>query len=177
MRRLVSTLALATLLAGVPGIGRAASFDPDLTWRTMDTPHFHITFHGGLEQIAEETALVAEDIWAELTEELQHDPARRTEVVLVDNTDSANGYAMTLPVNTIVIYVTAPTEGSTLDNYEDWNDAILTHEYTHILHIDTVEGLPRLLRRVLGRVVSVNRVSPGWIVEGHATLQETRHTP
>ena len=177
MRRLVASLALSALLLGAPGPSRAASFDPDLTWRTMETPHFRITFHGGLEQIAEETALVAEDIWVEMTEELQYDPERKTEVVLVDNTDSANGYAMTLPVNTIVIYVTAPQEGSTLDNYEDWNDAILTHEYTHILHIDTVEGIPKALRKVLGRVVSVNRVSPGWIVEGHATLQETRHTP
>ena len=177
MRRLVPTLALAALLLGAPAVGHAASFDPDLTWRTMETPHFRITFHGGLEQVAEETALVAEDIWAELTEELQHDPDRKTEVVLVDNTDSANGYAMTLPVNTIVIYVTAPAEGSTLDNYEDWNDAILTHEFTHILHIDTVEGLPRVLRKVFGRIVSVNRISPGWVVEGHATLQETRHTP
>lgn len=177
MRRLVPTLALAALLLGTPAVGHAASFDPDLTWRTMETPHFRITFHGGLEQIAEETALVAEDIWAEMTEELQHDPARKTEVVLVDNTDSANGYAMTMPVNTIVIYVTAPAEGSTLDNYEDWNDAILTHEYTHILHIDTVEGVGRLLRKVFGRIVSTNRISPGWVVEGHATLQETRHTP
>jgi hypothetical protein len=176
LSRLLPTAALALALGALGVPAQAASFDPDLTWRTMETPHFNITFHGGLEQIAEETALVAEDIWAEMTAELQTVPNRRTEIVLVDNTDSANGYAMTLPVNTIVIYVTAPEENSTLGTYEDWNDAILTHEFTHILHIDMVEGLPKALRYVFGRVISVNRVSPGWIVEGHATLQETRHT-
>ena len=160
----------------VPGKAEAATFDPRLTWRTLQTEHFNITFHGGEEALAEEIAWVCEDVWAKMTEELQEWPRRRTEVVIVDNTDSANGYAMTLPVNTIVIYVTAPGEDSTLSRYEDWFDAIMTHEYTHILHIDTVEGLPQLLRKVFGRIVSTNRVSPGWIVEGQATFQETRHT-
>ncbi|MCA9573719.1 MAG: hypothetical protein KC656_38065, partial [Myxococcales bacterium] len=82
----------------------------------------------------------------------------------------------TLPVNTIVIFVTAPTDGSTLSMYEDWNTTILTHEYTHILHLDSVEGLPKALRAVLGRIISVHRASPRWIVEGLATFQETRHT-
>ena len=155
---------------------QAAAFDPDFTWRTLETPHFRVTFHGGEEQLANETAAVAERIWGDMTAELRWDPARKTEIVLVDNTDSANGYAMTLPVNTIVIYVTAPTENSTLSLYEDWMEGILVHEYTHILHLDTAEGLPRLLRYALGRIVSVNRLSPGWVVEGHATLQETWHT-
>jgi hypothetical protein len=154
----------------------AASYDPELTWRTLSTEHFNITFHGGLEPIAEEMADIAEDVYAEMTVELAWEPRRKTEVVLVDNTDSANGYAMTLPVNTIVIFVTAPEAGSTLSLYEDWNHAILTHEYVHILHLDTIEGLPRLLRAVMGRIISINQVSPGWIVEGQATFQETRKT-
>ena len=136
-------------------VAAAASFDPRFTWRTLQTDHFNITFHGGEEQLAEETAQVAEVIWDEMTTELGWEPARRVELVLVDNTDAANGYAMTLPVNTIVIYVTAPTENSTLATYEDWMDAILTHELTHILHIDLVEGLPKALRAVFGRIVSI----------------------
>jgi hypothetical protein len=38
------------------GTARAASFDPALTWRTLDTPHFHVTFHGGEEQLARRRA-------------------------------------------------------------------------------------------------------------------------
>jgi hypothetical protein len=171
---------LLGLVLGAPALVStdvaAASYDPALTWRTLSTPHFNIHFHGGEEQLAEEMSALAEPIWEEMTAELQWEPRRAIELVLVDNTDSANGYAMTLPVNTIVIFVTAPTEDGTLSDYEDWHDLILTHELTHILHIDHVGGLPKALRGVFGRIVSMNRLSPGWITEGFATFQETRHT-
>jgi hypothetical protein len=169
--------ALAILIAAfLCGAARGASFDPALTWRTLDTPHFRVTFHGGEEQLAEEASLVLESVWAEMTTELDHEPRRKVEVVLVDNTDSANGYAMTVPINTIVIYVTAPEDGSSLSLYERWDDAILTHEFSHILHLDTTEGFVRAVRAVLGRIISTNNISPGWIIEGQATFQETRNT-
>ena len=174
----VASLLIGALTSGLlsSGEAHAAAFDPALTWRTMVTEHFHITFHGEEEALAEEVAGVLEQVYVEMTAELAHTPHRRTEVVLVDNTDSANGFAMTLPVNTIVIYVTAPSEDGTLSRYEQWSDAILTHEFTHILHLDTVEGLPKLARQIVGRIISTNSVSPGWVVEGFATYQETRHT-
>lgn len=165
---------LCGLLA--PAVGLAAAYDPDLTWRTLRTEHFNITFHGGEEQLANEMAAAAEAAYQTLTVELRTELDRPVEVVLVDITDSANGYAMTLPVNTIVIYVTAPEEDSTLSTYEDWSHAIFVHELTHILHIDMVEGAPLAARAIFGRIISVNRLSPAWMIEGQATFQETRHT-
>ena len=108
----LAALALAVLLTAPPVL--AASYDPDLTWRSLDTEHFRITFHQGEEQLANELAATAEEIWDELTAELKTYPKRPTEIVLVDHTDVANGYAMTIPVNTIVIFVTAPQESSSL---------------------------------------------------------------
>ena len=70
-------------------IAHAASYDPELTWRTLQTEHFNITFHGGEEQLAQELADIVEQIHDEMTAELAWAPRRRTEVVLVDNTDSA----------------------------------------------------------------------------------------
>lgn len=175
-----SRLACLSLLLGLTPLGTApaqgAAYDPKLTWRTLTTEHFRIQFHGGEEALAEQAAAALETAWSELTEELKTRPRRRIEVVLVDRTDAANGYAQTVPLNTIVIYVTAPGEDSTLSHYEDWNETILTHELTHILHIDLVEGLPRVPRALFGRIISVNRLSPGWVVEGFATFQETRQT-
>jgi len=154
----------------------AASYDPDLSWQTLTTEHFQITFHTGEEQLASELAETAERVHEVLTEDLDHEPNRRTEVVLVDHTDGANGYAMTVPYNQIVIFVTAPNETGTLGFYEDWLEAIFTHEYAHILHLDTVEGIPAVLRAVLGRIIGPNNLSPWWIVEGQATYHETRFT-
>lgn len=163
---------LLALLAAVQG----AAYDPDLDWRTLETEHFHITFHQGEEQLANELATMSEEIHDTLTVDMQNEPKRRTEVVLVDHTDIANGYAMRLPVNTIVIFVTAPQESSGLALYDDWLETIFTHEYAHILHLDTVRGPVRWVRYGLGRIVSTNDLSPWWIVEGSATFQETRHT-
>lgn len=151
----------------------AATYDPDLTWRVLETEHFDIHFHGGEEQLAEEMGHLVEEVYAEMTAELDWVPKGSTQVVLLDNTDSANGYATYLPRNTIVIFVTAPEGTSTLSWYEDWNDAIFTHEYTHILHLDTIEGLPAVARAIFGRVAMMNGLSPNWIIEGQATMQET----
>ncbi len=162
------------LLAAPPA--SAASYDPELTWQTLRTEHFKITFHDGLEQLAEELGQLCDGVYDKVSPRIGTELERPVELVLVDHTDSANGYATPLPVNTIVIFVTAPQESGTLNLYADWNEAILTHELTHILHLDTVEGLPRVLRLVLGRIVSVNQLSPGWIIEGLATWQETELT-
>jgi len=176
IRRLLIALTLWCCLGGALSPGHAASFDPDLKWRTLKTEHFNITFHQGEAALAEEVAGIAEAVFAKMTQELGTIPKRPTELVLIDPTDSANGYATPIPVNTIVIFVTAPKENSVLSQYADWSDAILTHEFTHTLHLDTIEGLPKLLRAAIGRVVNIHRVSPGWTIEGLATLQETRHT-
>ncbi|MEC7985146.1 MAG: hypothetical protein VX278_08275 [Myxococcota bacterium] len=168
---MLSLLAL-TLIQTV----NAAAYDPKLTWRVLTTPHFNIHFHGGEEQLAEELATMAEGIYSEMSTELQWNPSLPTQVVLLDNTDSANGYATYLPMNTIVIYVTAPEGDSTLSLYEDWNDAIFTHELTHILHLDTVSGIPAAFRTMFGKIIALNGLAPAWVIEGQATLQETRHT-
>ncbi len=181
----VAAITTSALTAGVYGLvamspltqpAHAASFDPQMTWRTIQTEHFNITFHQGIEEVADEFATEVEDIYATMTTELRWEPRRRTEVVLVDRTDSANGYASVVPYNSIVIFVTAPQEDSTLSLYEDWSTAIMTHELTHVLHMDTNHGIVRVARAVVGRVATTNDVSPWWMVEGLATFQETRHT-
>lgn len=168
------TLVLAGLLAAAPA--QAATYDPDLTWRTITTDHFHIHFHQGEEQLAEEFSTTVEDVHDTMTEELRWKPRRRTHVVLIDRTDAANGFAGSVPYNAITIFVTGPDGSSTLGDYEDWLTAIQTHEYTHTLHIDTNHGIVRAARYVVGRIASTNRLSPGWVVEGLATFQETRNS-
>ncbi len=155
----------------------AATFDPQLDWRTITTEHFHIHFHQGEEALAETYTGLVEEVFDELVGELRWQPKQRIHVTLVDRTDSANGYASTIPYNAITLFVTAPTPDGSLNLYEDWNRALFTHELTHILHIDTNHGIVRLARNVLGRVASTHQASPAWMIEGFATLQETRQTP
>ncbi len=173
---MLNLFSLPVLLSAWAPVVHAAAYDPALEWRTLQTEHFEITFHQGEEQLANELGTNAEGIWAELTVDMDWVPKAKTQIVLVDHTDMANGYASTVPYNAIVIFVTAPQESSGLAYYDDWSTMILTHEFAHILHLDNVQGAPALLRYALGRIISVNQLSPWWIVEGSATYQETRHT-
>ncbi len=171
----------AGLLTGLVSLGlstgaHAASYDPDMKWRTITTEHFKIHFHQGEEALAEEFSFIVEDVYDEMTEEVGWTPRRRTEVVIVDRTDYANGYASTVPYNQIVLFATAPTGDSTLQLYEDWATGLFTHELTHILHMDANHGIVRAARGVVGRIASTNNLAPSWMIEGFATFQETRHT-
>lgn len=164
------------MLAALATAALGASYDPELTWRVIETEHFEVHFHQGEEQLADELAAHLEDVYGPMTSEMRWEPRNRTQVVLLDRTDSANGFAGTTPYNAVVIYATAPQEDGTLSLYEDWLPAIATHEFTHILHLDTNHGIVRLTRVVVGKVASTNTLSPWWMIEGLATFQETRHT-
>lgn len=172
--RWLSAAVLLSLLFAVPA--DAARWDPRYRWQTLDTDHFSIHFHQGEAELAVEMAHVAEEVHRLLVPYLKWTPTGRTQIVLVDSTDSANGYARTVPFNEIVLYVVQPTADSSLDNYENWLWAIFVHEYTHILQIDMVGGIPQVVRWVLGRLIVPNGVMPRWMTEGYATYLETRFT-
>jgi len=177
MSRLPALLALvATLLALSPSPTEAARWDPRLRWHTLFTEHFAIHFHQGENDLAIEMAQSAEEIHQLLVPYMGWEPKFRTQVVIVDPTDSANGYATTIPHNAIVIYAVQPSPETSLDNYEHWLWSIFVHEYAHILQIDMVGGIPHVLRQIVGRMIVPGAVLPGWMTEGFATYIETRFT-
>lgn len=173
--RAVAAAALLLLVAAASPVG-ASRWDPAFRWNTLRTPHFAIHFHQGETAMAIEMARVAEEVHAVLSPWLEWEPAGRTQVVLVDPTDSANGYATTVPYNAIVVYAVQPTSDSSLDNHENWLYAVFIHEYTHVLQIDMIGGLPRVARFLLGRLIVPNAVLPRWMTEGIAVYAETRFT-
>ena len=100
-------------------------------------------------------------------------------MTLTDVTDGANGFANSSPYPQITAFATAPDSMSVLEGYDDWLDILLTHEYTHVVHLDTVHGLPRLVNALLGfgvagKVWQPNVIQPRWFVEGLATYEESR---
>lgn len=168
----VASLA-ATLFLSTPPAAQAASLDPSLEWHTADTEHFVLYWYDGEELVAKRMLEILESVHGEVTKAVGWSPKPKTHVVLTDITDSANGFAISVPFNTIRLFVTAPQEGSSLDYYDDWLRMLFTHEYTHICHIDKIGGMPRAMRAVFGSVIDPNQIQPRWIVEGYATYQET----
>lgn len=170
-----SLLGLATL-SGIPLPlpATAATLDPSLEWHSAETEHFVIYWYSGEELAAKKLLEIAEPVWDDVTRAVDWKPKSKTHVVLTDVTDTANGFAVSVPFNTIRLFVTAPQEGSSLENYDDWLRMLFTHELTHIVHIDKVGGLPWLMRGLFGSIIDPNQIQPRWIVEGYATYQETQ---
>jgi len=165
-------LALALLLLSF-GEARGAG-DPSLDWWTIETTHFRVHYERGLEPVAERVARLAESIHKRLIGPLGHTPDERTEILLTDNTDDANGSATALPYNAVRLFVTAPRDLSALGDYDDWYLGLLTHEYTHILHIDSISGVPSLINSIIGKTLAPNQFQPRWIIEGLAVVAESK---
>jgi Tol biopolymer transport system component len=170
-------LLLAALLAALaPASGAAQPYDPAYRWRTLDTPHFRVHFHQGEEALAQRVARAAERAHTALTPLLGYAP-RRTEVVLSDDADDANGSATPLPYNTLRLYAVPPSSFSELNDYRDWLDGLVFHEYVHILHLDRIGGFPALFNGVFGKLLVPNGLVPPWMVEGLAVLHESNGDP
>lgn len=153
----------------------ALTQDPSLNWQTLYTEHFEIHFHDGEEPLANEVASIAEAMHTKLTKKFNWVPRDRTQVVLTDRFDFSNGSATPIPLNTMRLIVSAPAGNSVISDHDNWLELLIEHEYTHILHLDKVSGLPSKLQKVFGRNLFLfpNLLQPPWLLEGLATYTET----
>lgn len=171
----------ALVLAAILFLGASsalAKFDPSFVWTTLETPHFLIHYHQDGEETAKRAAVIAEDVHARLVPRIKWEPKEKTRLVLVDAMDEANGYTSPIPYNMVVLFLTQPAGGPGfgLTAYDDWLRLLITHEYTHVLHLDMVTGGPETLQKILGRIYFPNLFEPVWMIEGLATYEETEQT-
>ena len=178
MRSLLTALVAAAALAlPLP----AQMPDPAASYRTVTTQHFRITYQPRLNQLIKPAADAAERAYALLARQLVKPPSGRVDLLLSDNSDFTNGFALTLPSNRINIWVKPPVSELDLLQFRDWLGLVITHELAHIFHLDTSGGVGRALRSVFGRVpyswpVFPAAEAPRWNVEGLAVEFETRGT-
>jgi Tol biopolymer transport system component len=184
----------AFVLAGVLASARAARADIDVDvnedvralpqppvpsprWYTLLTPHFELHYYPEERAFAERAAAVAERAYRLITRYLNWEPSGRVSVLLADQTDSANGGATSVPYNFIYAYGAPPDGMDELSDFDDFVKLLITHEFTHVAHLDTIlSWCPRLLDSILGKIYAPNLSQPTWFIEGLAVLMETRHT-
>lgn len=169
----LSLLVLLWLISG--SVFAGYTHDPGLNWHTIKSPHFQLHYHDGLESIADETLSLAERIHTRLSSELNWTPEDPVDLVLTDEYDLSNGMATPFPSNWIMLFVTPPDDLISLEDHAGWMELLLTHEYTHILHLDKARSAPSSLRSVFGRnfLLFPNLFQPRWMIEGYATYIET----
>jgi hypothetical protein len=155
---------------------RAQPYDPAFRWRTLETPQFRIHYHQGEEELAQQVAREAERAHALLAPRLGYAP-HRTQIVLSDDTDDANGSATPLPYDTVRLYAVPPAAGSELQDYRSWIRQLVQHEYTHILHLDHVGGIPAFVNSIFGKIWPPNGLQASFFLEGMAVLNESEGDP
>jgi hypothetical protein len=173
----VRLFALAAALTFCAARAAVAQLPPNEDWHTLHTRHFRIHFTPPLEAEARRAAINAERAYTELSTELV--PPRGTiDLVISDNVDYTNGYATPFPSNRIVVFAHPPVDASGLRNYADWNSLVITHELTHIFHLDRTRGIWRAGQAIFGRnpLLFPNSYEPSWVLEGLAVYYESRLT-
>jgi Tol biopolymer transport system component len=162
----------------------------ELRWNVVETDHFRIHYTDGLERVAATVADLGDRIYEPITSLYQYEPPGKTDIILRDHGDIANGFAAYFQ-NRVEIWA------SNLD-YEyrsthDWLRDVFTHEYTHIVQLgsakkapswlpqlylqyfrlepeyrsDVAEGLPNALASFAIPTVQI----PMWFAEGVAQYQ------
>lgn len=175
MFRPVRVLHLLLLAAALPAAG--ASFPPQLRFRSLSTPEVTVHFHQGLEASARTAAALATEI-LRAHEARYGVKVRPLHLVIADTTDDPNGFATPLPYPLVHIRAVAPDGSDEFGNHDGWLRLVLTHELAHIVHLEQARGVIGFGRKVLGRAPYLfpNGFTPGWLIEGLATYEETERT-
>ena len=145
-RRPARLLLVSLLLVAGAARAHAASFPPQLRFRSVSTDRVTVHFHQGLEAMARQAATLA-------TEILERHEARygmrvgHVQVVLADVDDDPNGFASPLPYPLVHVRAVAPDGSDEFGNYDDWLRLVLTHELTHIVHLNEARGMVRARSR------------------------------
>ena len=105
-----------------------------MNWFTIETPHFFVHYHNGEERSARVVAKVAEDIYGPVTSLYHHEPDQKVSIILKDYDDYSNGEAFFYD-NKIELW--APPLDFDLRGTHNWFRNVVTHEFTHIVQIQT----------------------------------------
>jgi hypothetical protein len=174
MRKTAVRLLAGVLFSCLAVYALAQSQNPLLDWRTLDTEHFHIHFTAPQVSNARVAAAIAESQYARLTKAFDWHPAHKIHIRLVDNSDRPQGVANVIPYTQAEILLVPPDEGELISS-DDWMTLVLSHELTHVIHLDKTRGTPAGMQDLFGRHpwLFPGRMQPTWGIEGLAVYWES----
>lgn len=152
--------------------------EPGSVWLTVQTEHFRITFPVGLEGLAQEAAVAAEDAYQYLRAELGYAPSAKTDIVLCDATDTA--YRDLEIFQSKIILCVAQGELAERFNpkFPSWVQQSVFSQYAQLVSADFVFGFSEALRPVLGKIIIPNLKSQKLLAGlGEYFAEKALHTP
>ena len=138
-RGLLASIAVGALAGAVPA---PAQNHPELIWRTLETEHFRVLYHDGLEHTARQAAEVAEAAYGPVTRLYGYRPAGPVRVILKDYDDYGNGAAYFYH-DAIEVWITPLEHDFELRGTSDWLRNVITHEFVHIVSLGAARKGPQ----------------------------------
>jgi hypothetical protein len=140
----------------------------ELDWTTIETEHYRIHHHQGIEEIAREGASIAEQVRPVLLQQMNLEDIPVIDIIFTTEDEIMNGFAMW--TNTTFIWVDQNDAAIWLED-EKWLYQVLSHELQHIVFFNRIKTwLPQPWSYLFSKV-------PGWMVEGLAEYETERWRP
>lgn len=105
-----------------------------LKWFSIESDHFTVHFQEGNSRSAQVASRIAEEIYIPITSLYRYEPDEKVNIVLKDREDYSNGAAYFFD-NKIDIWV--PSLDTPLRGSHNWMRNVISHEFTHIIQIQT----------------------------------------
>ncbi len=166
-----------TLFSGLAAAQVLGNRGAELPLQILHSPNFDVVFPPHLLRVAQRSAAAAESIHAKVLNIVGTNPGRTT-ILLNDETDVFNGYALGSPQPFVRVYATFPRSGDIGTQWQDLMVALIGHEFTHVAHLSTHDDLRNFGRGIFGSVPGLTdaRIPPAWFLEGLAVYVESEVT-
>lgn len=175
--RTAHVLLLAAFLAALLAAPRALEAKPFLRqWVTIKSRHCDVHVPKAGVEFGQRTANLCDEAYALVSAYLEWKPRERLHVLVDDDIDTANGSAVVIPYNQIVVNAYPPTAFGELGYFDDWLRLLLLHEMAHIMHLDNRSGFPHVLNHIFGKTYAPNQNTPNWLAEGLGVHVESKFT-
>ena len=153
--------------------GLQAQLDPQIQWKEIEAEGVYWVFDAKYQEVAEYYIHRFQQAKAQVSPLFQDPPPKLT-ILLLDNTDLANGSAQVSPHPLITLFTVQPSPSSSIGEFRDYVHELLVHEYTHILNMQPVHGWMSLFYWTFGSIAHPNMVLPRWYTEGLAVYTESK---
>jgi Tol biopolymer transport system component len=129
----------------------------EFDWKVIQTEHFNIYYYDSIESVARKGALIAEQVYQPIMDQIECKDFGKTDLVFTDEDEIMNGYAM--PTNQIFIWINQNNASGWFTGGEKWLKTVVAHEFQHIVMMN-------VLKNWMGSIGLFG--VPSWFMEGTA---------
>ena len=164
----VGLLSLFTLpnLLHAQLLGLTGANHPELHWEELETEHFVLVYHQGLDSTARLAAPIAEEVYHVVTTNLETPLTSKIRIYFSDNDEERNAFAF--QDSYIFIWMRSILDDNLFSlrasGTSKWLRSVLTHEFTHIV-------IAKATHRWTDDIFPFPQV-PRWFNEGMARYME-----